>query len=99
MPQAVQARYGKLLANHCALRLDLGVASHASHLRFERESAAADGVFPQRDSHQPVPIAPQLGGGEGREFFDKGAWEGYAAADCSEFDGMLHRRHTFCNTE
>src|SRR5450759_305851 len=99
MPQAVEVRYGKLSSDDRALALDAGVGSHGGHLRFECESAAAGGVFPQCYSHQPVPIASQFGWGEGRKFFDQGTREGYAAADCSKFGGLLHYGHTFCNTE
>src|ERR1035441_8422595 len=99
MPQAVQVRYGKLSTDDRALALDAGLVSHGSHLRFERESAAAGGVFPQCYHHQPVPIATQFGGGKGTEFFDQGTRQGYATADCSELDGLLHCWHTICNTE
>jgi hypothetical protein len=44
MPQAVEVCYGKLPSDDCALGLNAGVGSHGSHLRFERESAAADGA-------------------------------------------------------
>jgi hypothetical protein len=38
--------------------LDPWVDSHGCHLRLERQGAAAGGVFPQRYSHQPLPIVP-----------------------------------------
>ena len=44
MPQAVEVCYGKLPSDDCALGLNAGVGSHGSHLRFERESAAAGGA-------------------------------------------------------
>ena len=44
MPQGVEVCYGKLPSDDCALGLNAGVGSHGSHLRFERESAAAGGA-------------------------------------------------------